>query len=106
MAEENCDLLGMNFIGITSANLQTEVAIETVQEQHDSQHVAENLSSCEWYLGIIHFLQSLEVPPRLSLTQTWALNIKSIQFCIIDKLLYWKDPSGVLLRCLDKEELV
>ena len=26
MAEEKCDLLGMNFIGITLANLQTEVA--------------------------------------------------------------------------------
>ena len=53
MAEENCDLLRMNFIGIISANLQTEVAVE---EQHDSQQVAEKFSSCEWYSGIIHFL--------------------------------------------------
>ena len=36
MAEENCDLMTMNFIGITSANLQIEVAVETVPEQHDS----------------------------------------------------------------------
>ena len=36
MAEENFDLLRMNFIGINSTNLQIEVAIETVQEQHDS----------------------------------------------------------------------
>ena len=52
MDEENCDLLGMNFIGISSASLQIEVAAE---EQHDSQQVDEKLSSCEWYLGIIHF---------------------------------------------------
>ena len=68
--------------------------------------MTENLYSCEWYLGIIHFLQSLEVPPGLSLTQARALKLKSVKFCIIDKLLYWKDPSGVLLRCLDKEESV
>ena len=54
MAEENCDLLGMNLIGISSANLQTKVVAE---EHHDSQQVAKNLSSCEWYSGIIHFLQ-------------------------------------------------
>ena len=92
MAEENCDLLGMNLIGISSENLQTEVATEVetkaVQEQDDNQQVAENLSSCKWYLGIIHFLQSLEVPPRLSLTQERALKLKSVKFCIIDKLLY------------------
>ena len=93
----------MNFIGISSASLQTEVAAE---EQHDTQQVAENLSSCEWYSSIIHFLQNLEVPPELSMTQARALKLKSIKFCIINNLLYWKDPSGILLRCLDKEESV
>ena len=28
MAEENCDLFRMNFIGISSSNLQTKVAVE------------------------------------------------------------------------------
>ena len=51
-------------------------------------------------------MQSLEVPLGLSITQAWALKLKSVKFCIIDKLLYWKDPSGVLLRCFDKEESV
>ena len=110
MAKENCDLLGMHFTCITSANLQTETATEaatkTVQEQNDSQQVADNLSSCEWYSGIIHFLQNLEVPPGLTLNQARALKLKSVKFCVIDKLLYWKDLSGVLLRCLDKEESV
>jgi hypothetical protein len=60
MTEDNCDLLGINFIGVSLASLQTEVAAE---EQHESQQVAENLSSCEWYSGIAHFLQKLEVYP-------------------------------------------
>ena len=85
-------MLGMNLIGIISANLQTEVATEVVaevvQEKHDNQQVAKNLYSCEWYSGIIHFLKNLKVPPELSLTQARALKLKSVKFCIIDKLLY------------------
>ena len=110
MAKENCDLLGMNFTCVTSANLQTEVAtevaVEAVQDQNDIQQVANNLSSCDWYSGIIHFLQRIEVPPSLTLNQARALKLKSVKFYVIDKLLYWKYLSGVLLRCIDKEELV
>ena len=65
MAEENCELMGINFTCVSSAKLQTVVAIEVVQDQNDIQPVVENLSSCEWYSGIIHFLQNLEVPPGL-----------------------------------------
>ena len=56
------------------------------------------------YSGIIHFLQKLEVPPVLTPNQALTLKLKSVKFCIVDKLLYWKDMSRVLLRCLDKEE--
>jgi hypothetical protein len=66
--------------------------------------VAENLSSCEWYSSIIHFLQKLEVSPKLSMTQARALKLKEIKFCINNNLLYWKDPTSLLLRCLDKED--
>ena len=44
MAKENCDLLGMNFTCVTSANLQTEVAAKEIQDQNDIQQVADNLS--------------------------------------------------------------
>ena len=53
------------------------------------QQVAENLSSCD-----------------LTPNQARALKLKSVKFCIVDKLLYWKDLSGFFLRCLDKEESV
>ena len=51
-------------------------------------------------------MQKLEVPPGLTPNQARALKLKSVKFCVIDKLLYWKDLFGVLLRCLDKEESV
>ena len=56
MAKENCELMGINFTYVNSAKLQTVVAAEVVQDQNDIQSVDENLSSCEWYSGIIHFL--------------------------------------------------
>ena len=78
----------MNYTCVNSANLQTEVAAEVVQDQNGIQQVAENLSSCEWYLSIIHFLQKLEFPPGLTPNQARALKLKSVKFCIVDKLLY------------------
>jgi hypothetical protein len=32
------------------------------------------------------------------------LKLKAIRYCLIDQVLYWKDPLGVLLRCLDPQE--
>ena len=82
------------------------VVVETKvnQDQNDIPSVAENISSCEWYSGIIQFLQKIEVSPDLTPNQAQALKLKFVKFCIIDKLLYWRDQSGILLRCLDKEE--
>ena len=37
------------------------------------------------------------------MTQAQDLKLKSVKFCIVKSLLYWKDLSGILLRCLDKE---
>jgi len=66
--------------------------------------LAKNLAKCEWYYNIVHFLQNLEVPPRLSSSQARAIKLWSAKFCINKNLLYWKDPSGILLRCLYKEK--
>ena len=68
MAKENCELMGINFTCVRSAKVQTMVAaeIEVNQDQNNSPVVAENISSCEWYSGIIHFLLKLEVSPNLT----------------------------------------
>eukprot|EP00253_Pinus_taeda_P035119 PITA_35119 len=99
MAEENCRMLNMNWIGANSGSEQTEEA--TVQ--HD-QSLAENLDSCEWYSIIDHFLLKLEVPPGLSSSQARIVKLKVAKYCIHENLLYWRDPSRILLRCLDKEK--
>ena len=33
-----------------------------------------------------------------------ALKLKAIKYCIIEQQLYWKDSSGLFLRCLDEDE--
>ena len=90
MAKENCELMGINFTCVKSSKVQTVVVAETKvnQDQNDIPSVAENIYSCEWYSGIIHFLQKLEVSPDLTPNQARALKLKSVKFCIIDKLLY------------------
>ena len=65
------------------------VAAETEenQDQNNSPAVAENISSCEWYSGIIQFLLKLEVSPDLTPNQARALKLKYVKFFIINKLL-------------------
>jgi len=46
----------------------------------------------------------LTVPTNLTKTQGRALKLKAINFCINDKILFWKDPTGILLRCINQEE--
>ena len=73
------------------------VAVETEvnQDHNDIPLVVENISSCEWYLDIIQILQKLEFSPDLTPNQARALKLKYVKFCIIDKLLYWRDQSGI-----------
>jgi hypothetical protein len=50
------------------------------------------------------FLQTLSVPSDLTKTQGRALNLKAMNFCINDNLLFWKNLIGLLLRCINQEE--
>jgi len=53
---------------------------------------------------ITNFLLKLETPSRFSQSQARMIKLRAAKYCINENLLYWRDPSGVLLRCLDKEK--
>jgi hypothetical protein len=36
--------------------------------------------------------------------QRRALKLRAVNFCINDNLLFWKNPIGLLLRCVNQEE--
>ena len=59
---------------------------------------------CTWYGDIIYFLQELKPPDGMGKTKERALKLKEIRNFLIDQVLYYKDPLGVLLRYLDPQE--
>ena len=64
----------------------------------------ENLASCNWYAEIINFLLKLEIPIGFTRRQDRTLKLRATKYCIMKSFLYWRDPSGIFLRCLDKEQ--
>jgi hypothetical protein len=49
-------------------------------------------------------MMNLQSPPELDKSNFISLKLKSVKYCIIDQIMFWKDPHGILLRCVDQEE--
>ena len=94
MAQSNHEALGINSF---------ESCIDTSALQEEGQVHPDFLAS-PWYKDIVHVLLNLQAPPEMSKTQARSVKLKATKFCIINKLLYWKDPNGILLNCLLEEE--
>jgi hypothetical protein len=97
LAESNCKALGVNFMSINSENQQAEIADK-------KSIITPSLVGCTWYKDIIYFLQTLRPLDGLDMNKVRYLKLKEIKYCLIDHVLYWKDPLGVMLRCLDPHE--
>jgi hypothetical protein len=92
LAESNCKALGISFI-----NEQAESSNKNFQD-------ALSLTTCSRYKDILYFLQELKPPDGMGKRKARALKLKVVRYCLIDQTLYWKDPLGVFLRCLDPQE--
>jgi hypothetical protein len=92
LAESNCKTLGISFIN--------------EQAEPSNKHFQGTLllASCAWYKDILYFIQELKPPDGLGKSKARALKLKAVRYCLIDQALYWKDPLGVFLRCLDLQE--
>jgi hypothetical protein len=97
LVESNCKALGVNFIDTCSEDQQAELSDKSSQDNPP-------LAECTWYKDIIYFLQELRPPDGMGKSKARDLKLKAIRYCLIDQVLYWKDPLGVLLRCLDPQE--
>jgi hypothetical protein len=62
------------------------------------------LAGCTWYKDNIFLLQKLQPRDGMEKSKVRGLKLKSIKYCLIDQVLYWKDPLRVLLICLDPRE--
>jgi hypothetical protein len=97
LAKSNCKALGVNFMSTNSINQQYDIPNNNLQ-------INSKLAKCNWYKELIYFLQNLQCPTGLEKTKVKDLKLKAFMYCIVDQILCWKDPLGVILRCLDLEE--
>jgi hypothetical protein len=74
---------------------------EQAESSSSNSQITIPLAACPWYRDILYFLQELKPPDGLGKSRAIALKLKAVKYCLIDRALYWKDPLGILLRCLD-----
>jgi len=97
LAEANCQALGISFINECSGIQQDQLS--DIDPQREPP-----LARCPWYKDVIYFLQELRPPDGLQRSKARALKLKAVRYCLIDQVLYWKDPLGVLLKCMSPPE--
>jgi hypothetical protein len=97
LAEANYQALGISFINECLGIPQSWLSeIDPRREPP--------LARCPWYKDVIYFLQELRPPDGLQRNKARALKLKAVRYCLIDQILYWKDPLGVILKCISPQE--
>ena len=89
MVESNFEVLDINMIN----------ALDD-QEEFSNPIVEDHFMNSPWYADIIYVFLKFNTPPSLTKTKARFFKLKVVNYCIIDKCLYWKNASGVLLKCL------
>jgi hypothetical protein len=97
LAEANCQALGISFINECSGIQQGWLSERDPQRDPP-------LARCPWYKDVIYFMQELRPPDGLQRNKSRALKIKAVRYCLIDQILYLKDPLGVILKCMNSQE--
>jgi ribonuclease HI len=97
LAEANYKALGVDFINACPGNQQNQLS--DVDPRTEPL-----LARCPWYKDVIYFLQELRPPDGLQRNKARALKLKVVRYCLVDQILYWKDPLGVLLKCINPQE--
>ena len=89
MAESNLQALDINMIN-------------ALDEQEGLPHptVEEKFQNSPWHSDILYVLTNLNAPPELSKTKARFIKLKARNYYILNEKLYWKNPNGLLLKCL------
>jgi hypothetical protein len=93
MDESNFHALDINFLAAVDE-----------QEEQETPNVKEVFLNSPWYADLIFVLHNLQAPPGLTKTKARFIKLKALKYCILDENLYWKDPGGILLNFLLKDE--
>lgn len=76
--------------------------ISQTGQDMSSEH--RRLEQHEWYSDIIYFLQNLTCPNHLVNQKRRALRLKASKYCIIQDGLGWRNPDGLVLRCVNQNK--
>ena len=71
--------------------------------EHES-HILHIDEDHEWYKDIIYFLRNLSCPDYLVDHQRRALRLKAEKYALIQDALVWRNPDGIILKCVNVEE--
>jgi hypothetical protein len=97
LAEENFQDLGISFMNECSGIPQSRLSKMDPRREPP-------LAQCPWYKYVIYFMQELRPPDGLQRNKARALKLKAVRHFLVDQMLYWKDPLGVLLKCMNPQE--
>jgi hypothetical protein len=83
-----------------------ERALELVCQINDTDYPPnlQKLEQVEWYTDIIYYLKNLTCPSHLVGHKKRALRLKSAKYVLTRDGLGWRNPDGVILRCVDDVE--
>ena len=70
------------------------------KNSHQEPEISDDILESPWYRDAIYVLKNLQDPPELTSTKARSVKLKSSKYCRINGFLYWKDPRGILLKCL------
>lgn len=94
MADSNFKALDMNMVDVLEE-----------QEECTTPHVEKQFLNSSWYTDILYVLFYLNAPPTLLKTKARFLKQKALKFYILNGILYWKNPVGMLLKCLLEDDV-
>ena len=88
MAESNFEVLDINMINALDE-----------QEEISTRIIEDHFMNSSWHANILYVFLNLNTRPGLTKTKARFLKLKAVNYYIIDRCLYWKNASGILLKC-------
>ena len=55
---------------------------------------------------MVHFLHTRQCPPRLDRAKCRYFRLQFVPYVLINDILFRKDHSGMMLRCIDNDHLI
>ena len=84
----------------------TESNQEAIQigENEQVNVITSELEHDEWYYDIVYYLKNLSCLDHLVDHKRRALRLKAMKYFLTEDGLGWKNPNGVILRCVNQDE--